>query len=176
MQLKNAIFQISLIVGVMILFVTLAAQGADSGTVTASVTAQNVSLTVSDGTLAFGTLAANSVANSCANSDQQTVTNNGNVNEDFAVKVVNPANWTLGASAASEVFTASYKVDGGVCPATTYAPPTAAFVTSGTYIEDIKAAVATSGTFTLDVGINTPTSTSTYTAQSIVFTVLATAS
>ena len=67
-------------------FIVPIVQAADSASVTATVTAQNVSVTVSDGSISYGTLAVNNTEDTTSSGvdDSQTATNNGNVDEDFA--------------------------------------------------------------------------------------------
>lgn len=76
------------------LFVVPSVLAATTATVTATVTAQNVAVSISDGSVAYGTLSLN--ASSGTNgSDTQTVTNDGNVAEDFTIKGQDSATWTL---------------------------------------------------------------------------------
>jgi hypothetical protein len=165
-NMKSKIASIICIVFIVCLTAMMSAHGALTGTVTATVTVENVSVTVADGGVAFGTIAVNTAANSC--SDSQTVTNAGNVNEDFTIEVANSANWTVGAATDSNVFIASFKA--AACPYTGSTQLTAADAPLS--LATNKAAEAT---VTLNVGITTPTASTNYTAQSIVFTVTASA-
>ena len=75
----------------LLLVVLLAGQyaiAASTATVTATVTVQNISLTVSDGVVAYGTLGSNTTKSTCTSelNDLQTITNNGNVAETFNIK------------------------------------------------------------------------------------------
>lgn len=62
---------------------------ADTGQVSATVTAQNISLSVSDGTISYGILAVATTKATVNLSpvDTQTVTNDGNVTEHSILKV-----------------------------------------------------------------------------------------
>jgi len=59
---------------------------ADTQTIAATVTFQQVSLSVSDGSVAYGVVPASGTANTVALTDSQIITNTGNVNEDFDIK------------------------------------------------------------------------------------------
>jgi len=67
---------------------------ANTATVTATVTAQNISVTVDPSTVAYGVLPVDSSADTNP-AGTMTVTNNGNVAEDITIKGENSANWTL---------------------------------------------------------------------------------
>src|SRR4051812_19098481 len=77
-----------------------------TATVAATVTLQNVSVSVSDGSVSYGTLATNTTKTTLSGglNDQQTATNAGNVAEDFNIKGQNSTDWTLGSTAASDQY------------------------------------------------------------------------
>lgn len=62
---------------------------AAEGTVTCTVSAAMVSVTVTDGDVAYGTLALEETKSTLDLTDTQTVTNSGNVREDFTIKSSN---------------------------------------------------------------------------------------
>src|SRR5690349_8778650 len=73
---------------------------ATTGTVAATVTPQNISVAVTDGTVAYGTLDLSTSADTTSGgvNDTQTATNDGNVAEDFNVTSTNATGgtaWTL---------------------------------------------------------------------------------
>ena len=144
-------------------------KAADTGTVTATVTAQNISVTVSDGTVTYGTIATSSTSDTASGDldDSQTANNNGNITEDFNIKGQDSGAWTLGGTAGSETYTHKFCItdcDGS--------PVWTALTTNyQTLAEDIAA----SGDQVFDLQIGTPTSTSTYTEQSVDVTVQAVA-
>jgi hypothetical protein len=90
-----------------------------TGTVTCTVSAALVSLTVSPGTVAYGPLALNTTQNTAqynainnpsgmATPQTQTITNTGNVAVNCWVKTSNAiggTNWTLGNTAGADIFT-----------------------------------------------------------------------
>lgn len=143
---------------------------ADTAAVTATVTAQNVSVTVSDGTVSYGTMATSSTKSTIAAdlNDQQTATNNGNVTENFNIRGQNSGAWTLAGTAGSDSYTHKF------CTATCGTPPTN-FTALTTNYQTLASGVTASGTQVFDLQLGTPTSTATYTQQSVDVTVQAVA-
>lgn len=141
-------------------------RAASTASVAATVTVQNISVTVTDGTVAFGTLANNSSAGTNG-TDTQTATNNGNITEVFNIKGQNSANWTLAATAGSDQYVLKF------CTATCTTPPTSYTALTTSY-QTLNASVATSGTQTFDLYITTPNPSTVYTQQSVDVTVQAT--
>ncbi len=136
---------------------------ASTATVTATVTVQNISLSVSDGTVAYGTLASNTTKSTCGDelNDAQTVTNDGNVAETFNIKGQNSANWTLGATAGSDQYV--HKFQNGACATAAIFSGTALTTSYTTLASNIAA----SGTVTLNTQINTPNPSTVFTSQSV---------
>lgn len=144
-----------------------AASAATSATVTATVTVQNISVTVADGTVAYGTLGSNTSAGTNG-SDTQTATNNGNVAEDFNIKGQNSANWTLAGTTASDQYVHRF------CTATCGSAPTN-YTALTTNYQALAVGVATSGNQTFDLYITTPDPSTVFTQQSVDVTVQAVA-
>ncbi len=143
---------------------------AGTATVNATVTVQNISVTVADGTVAFGTLGLDATTTTVVLTDTQTVTNAGNIAEDFNIKGSNSTNWTLATtSAGSEIFTLKFSTTTSPTYSTDYTPLDNTIYTT---LATNKSASATSS---LDLGINTPTATAFYTTQSFTVTVQAVA-
>lgn len=143
---------------------------ADTAVVSATVTVQNVSVTVSPGTVAYGTMALNS-SKSTIPADlnaAQTVTNNGNVSEQFNIRGQNSANWTLGLTAGSDTYVHQF------CAAACTSPPTN-FTGLTTNYQTLAASIAASGTQTLHLRLTTPTTSSVFTQQSVDVTLQAVA-
>ena len=132
-----------------------------TATVTATVTVQNISLSVADGSAAYGVLGSNTTKSTCTSelNDAQTVTNDGNVAENFNIEGQNSANWTLAATAGSDQYVQKFATStcstfsGGTALTTSY-------VTAATN-------VAASATSTLNLQINTPNPSSFFTQQSV---------
>ena len=168
--MKNILVVLSLF-GIVVLSVVGVAQGASTGTVAATVTAQNISVSVTSGTVAYGTLAANSTKSTIATdlNDTQTATNNGNVAEDFTIKGQNSGNWTLGAAAGVDTYVEQFCVSSCTTPPTNFTALTTSNQPLG------AGNLAANGTQTFDLRINTPTSSSVTTQQSVDVTITAAA-
>lgn len=146
-------------------------KSADTGSVTATVTAQNISVSVTDGGVAYGTLALSGTADttSAGVNDSQTATNDGNVVEDFNVKGANTTAWTLAATQGSEQYFHKFCNNGTCDSSPTWTALTTNYQTLGTSI------AATSGTKEFDLQIGVPSATATFTSQSASVTVQAVA-
>jgi hypothetical protein len=143
-------------------------QAAETGNVTATVTAQNISVAVTDGSVSYGVISVSDTQDTTTGgvNDSQTATNDGNITEDFNVRGFDTTGWTLGSSAGSETYTHKF------CTSNCDSSPTWTALTTSyqTLAEDV---VATSGTQVFDLQIGTPTSTSAYTQQTATVTVQA---
>ncbi len=150
------------------------ALAAGTATVAATVTLQNVSVTVADGSVSYGTLAANTTKTTLSGglNDLQTATNAGNVNEDLNIKGQNSTDWTLAGSAGVDQYIHKF------CTATcgTEGTPGAGFTALTTSYASLGTTIAASGTKTFDLLINTPTSSTHFTSESVDVTVQAVAS
>jgi len=126
-----------------------------------------VSVSVSDGAISYGTLPANSSKSTCTSelNDAQTVTNNGNVNENFLIRGQNSANWTLAATPGTDQYV--HKFATSTC--STFTGGTALTTTDQTFATGI----APNATTTLNFQITTPTNTSFFTQQSVDVTITA---
>ena len=92
---------------------TVFAQSTD--VVTATVTATNLAVSVSDGSIAFGSVALNTATSTHGTSETQTVSNDGS-NAVLNVKTSDATNgttWTLGTSAGSDIFTLAVSTTSG---------------------------------------------------------------
>ncbi len=142
----------------------LPALAADNASVTATVTVENIAISVSDGSITYGTLAAGASQDTVTLTDPQTVTNDGNVAENFLIRGQDSANWTLEASAGTEQYKHEFSI--------TATFPGTALTTSN---QSLDTNIAVLGTTTLDLKITTPTVTAASTQQSVNVTVVATA-
>jgi ribosomal protein L31 len=140
---------------------------ATTATVTATVTVQNVSVTVSSGTVTWGTLAVNT-ASSTHPAYTQVVTNAGNVAEDFTIKGQNTTSWTLASSNGSNQYEEAF------CTTSCTSAPTG-FTALTTTNQTLATNVTTSGTKNLDLYLDTPTATTDYTQQDVSVTITAAA-
>lgn len=137
---------------------------AETGVVTATVTAQNISVVVEDGGVAYGSLALSGTQNTNTQGDSQSATNTGNTAEDFNIKSQNTTSWTLASSIGSENYTHEFGTDGG----STY------FYMTTSY-QELGPNIAADNTRTFDIKITVPSSTSDYSQQNADVTVQAVA-
>ncbi len=157
------------ITGMMIGVLGNAAATAD---VSATVTAQNVSVTVSDGTIAYGTVSVGSSASTTLAgsglNDNQTATNNGNINQAFNIIGVDTASWELGTSPASETYT-HYFCNTLACES----GPTWTEFNEDSYTTLSSSTVPANGTQDFDLRIEMPSATAVFTEQTVDVTVQA---
>ena len=165
--MKKIISSIS-IVSLTAMLIGTVALAADTGQVTATVTASVVAVTVSDGAVAYGVVATTANTTSGGVNDTQTITNTGTVTEDFEVKGNNSASWTLAGSAGNATY--AHKTCIATCDST---PTWTAMTVSYT---DLATSKAPSGTTEMDVQITVPTSNAGVTQQSVPVDILATQS
>lgn len=146
------------------------ANAAGTAVVTASVTVQNISVSVSSGTITYGTIAANTSKSTIATdlNNTQTATNNGNVAEDINIRGMDSTAWTLAATPGVEQYSHKF------CTASCTTPPTnfTALTTSNT---TLVSNLAKDGSQTFDLQLSTPTTTTTFTPQQVDITIQAVA-
>lgn len=141
---------------------TVFAQGTD--TVTATVTATNLAVSVSDGTIAFGSVALNTSTSTAGTTQTQTVSNDGST-AALNVKTTDATNgttWTLGLTPGSDIFTLEVSTTTG----STYAliQDTDVYLTASTTFASL-----TSGP--LDFRFTTPTVSTDFVEKSLTITV-----
>lgn len=107
LKVKQILFVVtSFITTVALIFFACSALAQDTDTVTATVTATNLAVSVTDGSIAFGSVALNTATSTHGTAQTQTVTNDGS-NAVLNVKSSNATNgttWTLGANPGVDTF------------------------------------------------------------------------
>lgn len=153
--------------GMLVAYSTILA--GNTATVNATVTVQNVSLSVSPGSVNYGILPSNTSKSTCSSelNRAQTVTNDGNVTETFNIQGQNSGNWTLGATAGTDQYVHEFATS--TC--TTW-PGGTALTTS---YQTMATGIAPNGTATLNLRITTPISSSVFTEQNVSVTLQAVA-
>ncbi len=147
------------------------AHSADTASVTATVTVENISVSVSDGTIAYGTLGQNSTTSTVAGigNDMQVATNDGNVTENLNIKGQNSASWTLAGAAGADEYVHRFCNDTDLdCSA-----PVANYTALTTNYQTLDTSIAPAGTVNFQLHINTPNPSSVYVQQSVSVTVQA---
>jgi hypothetical protein len=154
------------------------ALAASTSTVAATVTPQNISVTVTDGTVAYGTVDLSSSKDTTSGGldDSQTATNDGNVAEDFNITSTNATGgtaWTLAGTIGANQYKHSFCTAGSGSPDPCDASPTwNAITTAGNY-QPLGTNISASGTKKFDLKLDTPSSTSDYVQKSITVTIQA---
>ncbi len=166
--MKNILISAILVILASFL-VGISIKAAQTGTVSATVTAKSISVTVSDGGVAYGTLVLDSEQDTTSGgvNDTQAAQNNGNVTEDFNIKTshaVGGTQWSVGASAGANTFVHSFSINGG-----------SAWEVLQTYdsYETLATSITATNTQNFDLKIHTPTSSSDYQQKTITVTVQA---
>jgi hypothetical protein len=160
-----------------------AAQTAD---IDVTVTIQNLSISLSSNTWAIGTVTTSSTTQ-MTEADDITVTNDGNVDEDFTLELTDPAAWTSAAAPGPDIFTMSGLFCGaGDAPGgadfnaedviTTAAQTSTAAVFGYAAGSADGVSVAPSSSVDIWLEFQAPTSSSSFVEQTIVVTVGAVAS
>ncbi|MBT4850155.1 hypothetical protein HON36_04880 [Candidatus Parcubacteria bacterium] len=164
-----AITSLLVITGMM---VGVLANAATTAAVSATVTAQNISVTVSDAGIAYGVIAVGSSASTTVSgsglADAQTATNNGNVNQAFNIIGVDSASWELGTSPASETYT-HYFCNTLACESA----PTWTEFNEDSYTTLSSTTVPANGTQIFDLRLEAPSATAVFTEQTVDITVQA---
>ena len=149
-------------------------------TISVTVTIQNLSVSAS-GPVAFGTVVAGSQT---VSSSASTVTNDGNVTETYSLSLTNPATWTAvqAAPSAAEEFALLAEFNSSAPGAGTFnytdhaLSATPATCSASKYAGgQTGLSVPASGTRSLWVLFNAPTSTAVTTQQNITVTLTASA-
>ena len=151
---------------------------ATTGTVAATVTPQNISVSVTDGVVAYGTLDVSSSKDTTSGgvNDTQTATNDGNVTEDFNITSTNATGgsaWTLAGTIGADQYKHSFCTTGTGSPDLCDATPSWTAITSAGGYQQLGSTITTSGTKKFDLKLDTPSSVSDYVQKSITVTVQA---
>lgn len=159
---------VSIALGLVLLGSTpLFSQATDS--VSVSVTLQNVAVSVTDGTVDYGTLGTSVTQGTTTSgtNDSQTATNDGNVTVNLNIRGQDTAAWTLASTAGANQYVHEF------CTSNCDSTPTWTDLT--TSYQTLVSSVGVSGNQVFDLQISTPTSTVSFAAQSADVTVQAVA-
>ncbi len=167
--MKSLISLIIVIALVGLAIGTITVKAADTATIEATVTAQNISVSVDPGRVEYGTMPLNSWKSTLDLNAMQTATNNGNVIENFKIKGQNSANWTLASTPGNEQYTHQF------CNDTDYDcsnPPTNYTALTTSY-QTLDTNIPVNGTVEIQLRLGTPTATQYYTEQQVDVTIMA---
>jgi len=141
---------------------------ADTGNVQVTVTAKSVSVTVTDGSVAFGSVDLGTSTSTVGGSETQVVENAGNITEDINIKCSDAAsgtvNWILNSTTGSNQFALDFSSTTG----SGWTPITA----SNTYFALIPN-LGASATDTLDLQLHMPSFSTDSVEKTITITVQA---
>ncbi len=152
---------------VTMLAVTFSAYNAmaqDTDTVTATVTATSLAVSVTDGSIAFGSVALNTATTTAGTGQTQVVTNDGS-NAVLNVKstdATNGTSWTLGVNPGSNIFKLEVSTTTGSNYGTLQA--TDVYLTASTTFASL-------GNQNLDFRFTTPTVSTDFVQKSLTITV-----
>lgn len=147
-----------------------------NGTTKICASAQNtiVSVSVSDGVVSYGSLATNATASTRSPLDTQTLTNTGNVPEDFSINGQNAIgstqNWTLAATAGNAQYVHGFCTSSCTTPPTNYVA-----LTTTPQLPTAFTNIGTGNTANFDLFLNTPTVTTDFTSHAVDVTITASA-
>lgn len=175
-KMKNRYLIALSLLAVLFLFPLSNVHAATTGTVAATVTPINISVSVTDATVAYGFLDVSSSKDTTSGgtNDTQTATNDGNVAEDLNILSTNATGgttWTLAGSIGANQYKHSFCITGSGSPDLCDASPTWTAMT--TSYQALSSNIAASGTKKFDLKIDTPSSVSDYVQKSITVTVQA---
>ncbi len=140
------------------------AQALDTGTVVATVTATNLAVSVTSGSIAFGSVALNTATTTVSTAQTQTVSNDGsaaalNIKSSDAT---NGTAWTLGTSPGSNIF----KLEVSTTTGSTYST----FQATDTYLT-ASSTFASLTNQAVDFRFTTPTLSTDFVQKSLTITV-----
>lgn len=169
MLMKIKLFFFVALIFLGLLLIAHNVYAATTANVTATVTAQNISVSVADGGVAFGTIGLSSTADTTTTgvNDSQTATNDGNISEQFNIKAGNTTGWTLAATAGSNQYAMKF------CKTTCDTTPTWTAVGIDPSYATLATGIAALGTQVFDLQVGSPTTTTDYNQQTITVTVQA---
>lgn len=178
-KIKNILSSLSILLVVAVPVISVSATqvfAATTGTVAATVTPQNISVSVTDGTVSYGTVDVSSSKDTTSGgvNDSQTATNDGNVAEDFNIKSTDATGgttWTLAGTIGANQYKHSFCTSGSGSPDPCDTSPTWSAMT--TSYAALTTNISASGTKLFDLKLDTPSSVADYTQKTITVTVQA---
>jgi hypothetical protein len=102
--MKKIFFLTQLVFFSCLTIVIFKTNAATSATVGATVTFQNVAVTISSGSVSYGTLVPSGSQTTHILGQSQVATNAGNVNSIFTIKGFSTVAWALGATTAANQY------------------------------------------------------------------------
>jgi len=152
------------------MMVGVIAKAVDEKSVTATVTVQQIAISIAPGTVGYGTLALSGTKDTTSGgtNETQTVTNNGNVNVDLDIKgttATSQCTWTLAATQGDNQYFHKYCNTGSGTPDVCDTGPTWTALTT-TYAQ-FDTAVIPTGTSKFDLQVGVPSTTTCSVAENV---------
>lgn len=170
---RNKLFSLVLILISLFYFKFLvdAVRAGTTDTIAATVTAQNITVSVDRASVGFGVIGVGTTmaTNSSGVNETSTAHNDGNTTEKFNIMAGNSTNWTLNSIAAGSTYAMQFCV-----AADCDASPTWSMVGIDPAYATLNASIGAGLTQPFDLLMMAPTSTSNYDQQSITVTIQAT--
>jgi hypothetical protein len=163
---QSVLITASILMASGVLFVFNVSKAASTDVIAATVSAVSLSLSVSDGTIVYGSVALNTATTTAGNGYTQVVTNEGSTMK-LNVKSsdgTGGTTWTLGTSPGSDIFKHEVSTTTGSAYMT--------FPAADTYIT-ASTSIASTLTQNLDFRLTTPTASTDFVQKSITVTVQA---
>jgi hypothetical protein len=168
------LFSSIVFVAIIGFFIAVGVQAANEASVTATVTVQNIAVSLNRTSFSYGTIASNTASSTLAlwSGAGITATNDGNIISDFDIYGANTTNWTLAGTAASDAYVHKFCNDTDSDCTT---PPTS-YTALTTSPQTLKESIAaTGGTCVFQLQLTTPNPSTIFTQQSAGVTIQASA-
>lgn len=156
--MKRMFYLAQFIIFFSLLVMVFKVKAANEATVGATVTFQEIAVTVSSGSVSYGTLGSSGTQTTYALGQSQVATNSGNVNSIITIKGTSTVAWALAADTAANAY--SHKFCTSSCALIT------SYTALGYGYASLAGSVASSGTAVFNLGIAMPSTSSSYTQQS----------
>ena len=159
---KRNLLILAAAMALLLTLIPMRAYAQAESTVSATVTPAFVAVSALPTTVDYGVKVLGSTAQT-PTPDNFVATNNGNITADFLIRGDNTADWGLGGTAADETYVHRASPD--------------AFTTTivlTTTNQSLESGIAASGTVTVSLNMDLPTSTSATTEQTAAVTIVAT--
>ncbi len=174
--MKNSFHFYVFMAFVGIVMIAVGVKAADNDSVTATVTVQEIAVSLDTASFDYGTMDNNTSSSTLPlfSGSGIVATNDGNIDEDFDINGADTGDWTLAGSAGSDNYVHQFCNDtDNDCssPPTNYTGNE--LTTTPT---TLKSTVSSSGTCAFQLRITTPNPSTVYTQQSASVTVTASAS
>jgi hypothetical protein len=158
-----------LVVSTFLLLLGFGVGAANNDTVEATVTVQNIAVSVASGSIDYGILGTEQSKGTHSGDldNTQVVTNDSNIPVDVGIRGYNSAAWTLAGAAGSDAYIHRFCTSSCATPPTNYTALTTSYA-------DLANGVSAAGTVNVDLYLTTPTVSTSFSQQNVDVSVLVT--